>query len=144
MENLPKFTYGKMFFWKKSGKNLLDKFVSPSLSHGKTAFLFLSNAMSIRSTHSLFFLSVTHAFSLILRSLTLGLFLSLAPFLERLSSSPSFSYIQLPLTAKKVTFLVARPLRGGRGKGLATKKKRTFFEALKRNPKKIPPKKCGQ
>ena len=48
--------------------------------------------------------------------------------------------------AKKGIFQVARPLWGGGGKDLATKKKRTSFEVKKKIPKKIPPpkkKKCG-
>ena len=43
--------------------------------------------------------------------------------------------------AAKEVFLVSRPLRGGRMvKSLATKKKITFFEALKKFPTKNPPK----
>ena len=39
--------------------------------------------------------------------------------------------------AKKFFFLVARQLRGGRlGKGPVTKKKQTFFKALKKIPQK--------
>ena len=39
--------------------------------------------------------------------------------------------------AKKVTFLVARPLRGWGVKCLATNKKITFIEALKKSPKNV-------
>ena len=39
---------------------------------------------------------------------------------------------------KKNSFLVARPLRGGGSKDLATKKK--FFRSSKKSPNKIPPK----
>ena len=47
-------------------------------------------------------------------------------------------YLNAQGSRQKTSFSVARPLRGegAGGKGLATKKKITFFEALIKNPKK--------
>ena len=61
------------------------------------------------------------------------------PWTDWIQIRPFTIKIESVREAAKSCFLVARPLRGGRGKGLATKKKNTFFEAQE---KKIPPK-CG-